>query len=243
MIRTIVVASDAHIDHVTAGVSRAEETRGALMKAAHAALASRRTQGNHSTAFLFLGDLCDPDNRGRTFEAQRIAIEVATMLQTAGVDSYWLAGNHDVVDDGTGATTLTPLRGLGASVAVIESPEVFEVFPGWPTMFLPYPSLARNYSPAAFAGEWPGPVMMVVGHLSVPGVQPGEETAEMPRGRDVRFPVEETAHVVLRMNGHYHRAQEAPQEQGRPIIIPGSLASLTFGEERNPTPGFVVLEV
>jgi DNA repair exonuclease SbcCD nuclease subunit len=44
------------------------------------------------------------------------------------------------------------------------------------------------------------------------------------------------------MNGHYHRAQVHAGEHGVTVHIPGSLARLTFSEEKN-APGYMLLEV
>jgi DNA repair exonuclease SbcCD nuclease subunit len=90
----------------------------------------------------------------------------------------------------------------------------------------------------SLAGRKPGSKYAVAGHLSVPGVVPGEEVTEMPRGRDIRFPIEACAGVDLLMNGHIHRRQVSPDG----VVIPGSLAKLTFSEEEN-TPGFLIIDV
>ena len=106
---------------------------------------------------------------------------------------------------------------------------------------LPYTTTEDEYDAREVALKHPD-VDLVVGHLTVPGMQPGEETHEMGRGRPMVFPVEETKHV-MRMNGHYHRRTIfTPECGGTPIIIPGSLARLTFSEEGN-NPGFLVVEV
>ena len=76
----------------------------------------------------------------------------------------------------------------------------------------------------------------------LPGIHPGSETEDMPRGREVLFPGEQTRGAVARMNGHYHARQTHGLGDGGPdVIIPGSLARLGFGEESNE-PGFLLVD-
>jgi hypothetical protein len=79
--------------------------------------------------------------------------------------------------------------------------------------------------------------------LTVPGIEPGSETREMPRGREVRYPVEAIRERwgdrAVMLNGHYHRAYHRAES---PVVVPGSLERLTRGEARNE-PGCLILEV
>lgn len=244
----LVVCSDAHADWVTAGVRRYEEVRLAMTQAVLAAVAQR------ADAFFFLGDLCDPDDAPAALRAARLAMEAASELHRHGVPSYWLAGNHDVIEDGSGDTTLSPLHVLGdpergqMEVYCLDRPVA-----RWEAKFnlvaLPYVATSHAYDTAGFVSkasrfdnELP---TIVVGHLAIPGVQPGEETTEMPRGREVTLPLDEIKRLpgkVIVMNGHYHRRQDFRAANGVTVHIPGSMARLTHGEEQHQ-PSFMVVEV
>lgn len=242
-----VVTSDWHGDAVTHGIPRFEE----ISNAAHESVDCAIAEG--ADAYLFLGDLCDPDCGSQAFRTMGLALDVASRLSARGIDSIWLAGNHDVIEDGTGNTTLTPLRSLGnssilardrAPITVAELPcrvDVVGKKERRTIVCLPFTASSRPYDPelaiAHFAEAAPKERVLVIGHLNVPGVVPGDETTDYPRGREVTFPTTkafEFASTVL--HGHYHRQQRTKEG----IWIPGSLARLTFGEENN-RPGFLVV--
>lgn len=244
----IVVTSDWHLDHVTHGVRRFPELQETLSKVCDAAV----EEG--AAAFLFLGDLCDPDTGSSVFRCIEAAIGVAQYLAARKIQTVWLAGNHDVIEDGTGDTTLSPLRTVDLGhevpgerwVQVVEQPAVITL--GMyrddcrSLLCLPFTATSHPYDVESFvkaAQTMEKSRTIAIGHLTVPGVVPGEETTEMPRGREVTLPVAECAKKAkLVLNGHYHRQQRT--EDG--VWIPGSLARLTFGEEGN-RPGYLVLEV
>lgn len=240
----IVVASDWHADWATLGVQRYEEVATAARQSAEHAIAIG------AGAYLFPGDLSDPDTGGGSFRASALAIEIALVLAGQGIPSIWIAGNHDVCEDGTGATTLTPLKALEGvipEVRVAETPRRLPLGDGLHILALPFVAASHGLDLAQAARDlWPSDPaakVIVLGHLSIPGIVPGTETQEMPRGREVVFPFAETTRAAARVNGHYHRRQLFdPGDGGAPIIIPGALARLTFGEEDHE-PGFVVLEV
>lgn len=236
----IFVVSDVHLDAVTAGVSRFEEISGLLMSVAE------RAVEESADAFFFLGDLCDPDSGPDVLRILPIAMHAIRKLDRAGVDSYWLAGNHDVVEDGRGTTTLDPLRGHYESAVVVTVPTI-----SWndnvAVCWLPFVERAANYDPEAtvrdFYAKTPSAKAHVVaGHLNLEGISPGSETTDMARGRDVFFPIDAATKCapagskVLLMNGHYHR-----QQVYRGVHVPGSLARLRFDEESHD-PGYLVID-
>lgn len=230
----LVVVSDLHLDWVTIGVARFAEVERAMVQARVAAA----TVG--ADAFLFLGDLCDPDSGPAVFRCVRAAVQTALALDAYKIPSVWLAGNHDVIEDGSGETTLEPLRGVPGA-RVVDRPCTVKLAGHPHLMCLPFTASSHGYDPAAAVVEHVGGQRdaVTIGHLHVPGIIPGEETTEMPRGRDVAFPVEAAKLVSqMMMNGHYHRRQVSPDG----VQIVGAPARLTFGEEDN-SPGFLVVEV
>jgi len=245
----IVVCSDAHLDHTTAGVSRfAEIERGMLEAAAHASRIA-------ADAFVFAGDLCDPDSGPVVLRCARVAVHIAHALERADIPSLWLAGNHDVAHDGNGTTSLSPLHAIA---------EVYDV-PGIATgrhdwshdlLMLPHVSGAIDYSArvrelAAIATK----PLVIFSHLTIPGIDPGEESTEMPRGAERTLPIEAIEalpQVACVISGHYHERASYFLKGGRACVgnpgaqielhVVGSLARLTFGEERH-RPGYIVVEV
>jgi DNA repair exonuclease SbcCD nuclease subunit len=139
---------------------------------------------------------------------------------------------------------------------VLREPALFHH--GYGFLALPFTPTIRNYD----ANEWVRNTLaptktgdpnvpfhkgiIVLSHLSMPGVQPGEETTELPRGRDIEFPLQALADsgrpVALTAQFHYHRQQTLELPHIGKCIIPGSLAQLTFSEEGKPS-GFVIVEL
>jgi len=238
----MLVTSDWHLDATTGGVDRFDDVSSAVAETVEAARAEE------VDLYVFLGDLCDPD-ANRAPRCVSRAIVVARRLHGAGICSRWLVGNHDVIEDGSGSHTLAPMQAAQAAPTadspgwcVVDRPMV-ERIAGVTFVWLPYVPRCASYDAGEFVRsvETSGTPQRVVvaGHLSIHGQVPGSETTDMPRGRDLWLPTDAIAqrwpHAVV-MNGHYHRAQQSP------VIIPGSLARLTFGEESH-NPGFMIVEV
>lgn len=245
----ILVSSDWHGDWVTHGIRRFAEVQAAVRETIEVAKQER------CAAYVFAGDLCDPDSGSSVFRVVELAIATAVELARENISSIWVAGNHDTIEDGTRDTSLSPLRALARDhrglVGVFEEPGAFNVrvridmddYRTVRIVALPFTAAQHPYDVEQAAkkiacGAEPRDVVFV-SHLTVPGVVPGEETTEMPRGREVVLPVDAIrplgAHLI---NGHYHRQQRT--ESG--VWIPGSLARLTFCEERH-RPGYLVVEV
>lgn len=228
----IVACSDLHLDKTTLGVPRMTEGARALRQAVdHAMKIEARW-------FFFLGDISDPDNGGSTFAAQGLAIEAIRSLTDANIYSIWLVGNHDIVEDGSGFNVLTPLKVLESMTLgfIADEPSKIHLGDNYHAVCLPYAPIARAYDPAKMAREFRydrEEKQIVLSHLMIPGIAPGEETLEMPRGRDIVLPLEETSHATMRLSGHYHKRQDFdPGDGGPPIHVVGTYP-MTFGEETN----------
>lgn len=234
----LFVGSDFHFDAVTCGIDRHDELAARAHEIADAAIEAE------ADVFMFLGDLCDPDRGSDVTRALGVVIEIETKLAEAGIETIWMAGNHDVIEDGTGRTVLSPLKTVAR---VVEEPCVITI-KKTKFLLLPFTAAAKAYSPKDFveaAFKKHGECDIAAGHLCVPGMTPGEESNEMRRGRDVMLPVDQllkASRIIL--NGHYHR-----QALVDGVYIPGSLAQLTFGEhhshsylylEKDPERGWMV---
>lgn len=233
----LLLFSDVHRDWVTGGLERGEEIDRALTKV-------RIFQASQPVdRVIFLGDWCDPDSAG-THRAAASAVELYRSLQTPSV---WLTGNHDVIHDGYGSHTLMALKKAGG--IVVDEPSAIPLDSKTLLVCLPYTSLSHVYDPVAYVRSLEshafvrtGSRVVVVGHMtSIPGVPHGSETDEMGRGHDMVFPVAACREVfganVVMANGHFHQ-----RIVDGPVLVPGSLARLTHGEERND-PGFLVVTV
>jgi DNA repair exonuclease SbcCD nuclease subunit len=241
----ILIWSDAHLDANTAGMARFEDVRQAMNEVVAYATDTR----TRCDAVVFAGDLCDPDAGTVVLRAVDAALQMTHELVQAGVEVVMIPGNHDVVDDGHGRSTLTPLRVLEAGLVSIVEPYPRIVAVGHADLLmLPYPPRTMRYDPAEAVGALlverakrlahvrP---LLAIGHLQLEGARLGSETTDMARGAEVPYPVAVLREhgVAAMFNGHYHMRQEV---QG--VMCPGSLERLRFDEEKN-RPGWAVVEV
>lgn len=236
----ILVSSDWHLDSVTAGVERFNDLKAAVWELYHFAKAER------VDLFMFLGDLCDPDT-SRAYRAMAFSIEVALTFADDGIPSIWITGNHDVIEDGHGSSTLLPLHKAVAcrNVTVVDRPMPVVQHMPINLIALPYTPRSHNYDPEAYVRGLETKRItteptVIAAHLNIEGIGPGSETTDLPRGRDVFLPVaaiRERWPDAIVLNGHYHKRQTF-----NGVHIPGSLERLTFGEEENE-PGYLLVEV
>lgn len=236
----ILHTSDWHHDARTAGVPRAKDVEAAVWQTVRVAI-DRKVD-----VYAFTGDLADPEDCPAALAAVQFAIEIALHLRARKIMSWWMAGNHCVIEDGSGRTVLSPLRALEPinEIAVFEYPYVLKDCMGCTVCFLPFTASSHTYDPVEAlkpAQALANPRTVVLSHLNVPGIVPGEETNEMPRGRDVWLPIQNIDPAWTVLQGHYHRQQRHVVD-GRIINVCGSLARLTFGEESNQ-PSFQIVEV
>jgi DNA repair exonuclease SbcCD nuclease subunit len=164
--------------------------------------------------------------------------------------SIWLVGNHDVIEDGSGSHTMSGFAGALTfedelnTIQVLDRPCVRLLRQDLLLVALPYVARSHAYDPAQYIRELDDlgcRRVIVIGHLNLEGIEPGSETKDMPRGRDVFWPIAEIrtrwGDRALMLGGHYHEQQEY---EG--VHIVGSLERLTFGEEKNE-PGYFIVEV
>lgn len=234
-----LITSDWHLDATTAGMRRGDDLDRAADRVVDLAIARSVDR------FIHLGDVADPDCGSALVHVYEILLgKVRRLVRHGTIQSNFIAGNHDTIEDGSGRTTISPLRNAGERVFVYEEPALIT----WGDVqccFLPFPARVLRYDPEAFMREHPfdqtARVRMVVGHCtSIDGVQLGSETYDMTRGAELMFPLAECRkqNVTFMANGHFHKQQVT--ESG--IHIPGTLERLRFDEETNE-PGVMIVDL
>lgn len=221
--RRVIVVSDLHPDKSTAGFPRFDD----VAKAGRAA--AGYAHDNTADLMVFAGDLCEPDSR----DYIRCCCLLMEIAELCGCAFLAIPGNHDVVEDGRGTTSLDPLQYL-PDVTLSKYPEVLDVECGsdgrkrLTVATFPYVSQDSHYDPTEtlleLVGKHGRDVDLVVSHLMLDGIGPGSE-ADMVRGRDVFLPVEEIQKQWPRakiVQGHYHSRQVFNGVQ-----VVGSLANFT----------------
>lgn len=244
----MVVSSDWHLDANTIGFDRYADLDLAVSEI------EDRCLSVSASAFAFLGDLCDPDTT-RCHRAVARAVRCAKRLSDHGIQSIWITGNHDVVEDSTGSHTLAALQEVGGSASVFDRPQAgyFPPIGAWLVLF-PFVSSSLRYDPEEqallmyeqYKKEGKGRPVVVLSHLSHGSLlDQGSESSEMARGRSDNLPIGMLTtqyDCVTILQGHYHKRQSRKLENGGELHVPGSLERLRFDEERH-SPGWLELEL
>lgn len=251
-----VISGDWHGDWYTAGVPRFDEIAIAVDVTVRAAIDMK------AGLYIFDGDLAEVDGPGM-LQTLAVAVGAAKDLHRHGIQSVWLTGNHDVIEDGFGTSNLTPMAEVEGA-ELVDAPRVIPFAerseplpfgdearakyltqskaPGVKRVAcLPFTPRTHNYDPRAFVRDYQGPAPdLVVGHLMLEGIAVGSETKDMARGRDVFWPLAELRQHwpnALLVGGHYHDSQVY---QG--VHLVGSLARLTRSEIHNK-PVYLVADI
>lgn len=239
----ILVTSDWHLDHVTAGVHRIGEIEDFF---------DSLPLDDDFDAFFHLGDVCDPGNRLDFYHAEVIKGFVDEIGEHIP-EQYWVTGNHDVIEMKGYHSTLAFLEDRERSIYSFVRPRfhVSDHFSRLGILALPYtaksndPDEVESFIDKAFeeAKRHDGPVI-VIGHMTVPGADLGSETKELARGRDIELPEKRLASLRpdLILNGHYHQRQVVKTAHYE-VHIPGSPIRFTFGESDASEKGYMVIEL
>lgn len=191
-------------------------------------------------AVFCLGDLGDPDAGSILIRLYDTILKMAMRLNMMHIDLFMVAGNHDVIEDGSGLTTLHPLNQAG--VRIFERPRLVD-YRGCNIAFLPYPSRVTQYNPVDVVNSFADPKLkrVVMGHCTaVPGAKAGSESGDLARGGSFDFPLEacKAKGVIFMANGHFHHQQITPDG----VHIPGSVEKFRFDEEYN-IPGIFIVTI
>lgn len=251
----LLATSDWHLDAVTAGLERCLEVK------AYASELVQVVEREEVDLVLHLGDLLDPGHL-RDSAYQRVLFQLAAQLNSAArYGSIWLPGNHDVLDEAEPTSTLSPLAAASAAWAshdpnplqVVELPKfVMRKLPEGRANFLCLPYVSRaTMNTAVYQEAFQEALrqaegrsnLVVLSHLSLPGMHPGSEE-EMPRGREVAFPLQEVKKLnpALVLQGHYHKRQTV-KVSGLVVEVVGAPVRFTFGERADGPRGYLLVEL
>ena len=257
----VVISTDWHGDWVTAGVPRFDEIAKAVDASVRAAVDMK------ASVYIFAGDLSEVEGPGM-LQTLALAVGVAKDLNRRGIQSVWLTGNHDVIEDGLGTSNLTPMAEVEGA-ELVDAPRIIPFADvahhrGAPMPFgsearakylsqqrlppgvkrlacLPFTPRTHNYDPRAFVRDnVAAHPDLVVGHLMLEGIAAGSETTDMARGRDVFWPLAEIKECWpgALLIGGHYH--ETQVYQG--VHLVGSLARLTRSELNN-APSYLVATI
>jgi len=250
----ILFTGDWHADHKTFGVERFAEIEASARNMVSDAIA------RDIDLFCFLGDLSDPDSAGLTIRSINLARECMIDLNMASIPSIWIAGNHDVLEDGSSLSNFDLLPSFGKASVVSDACSVVSGLLNrndeplnLSVIACPFTASSNPYdandSLLELSQDIRDDKLLILGHFTIPGIEPGEETTEVPRGRNVLIPyasiqpLEKKFSRMLIANGHYHKRHIfKSKECTTPILIPGSPVKLTFGEAASPH-GYLIAEM
>jgi DNA repair exonuclease SbcCD nuclease subunit len=246
----ILHTGDWHTDKRLAGVPRYDEVAQAAMETVWAAIEHR------ADLYLHTGDVADPDDGPEVLRALDLVNLCSAILAKHDIRQIWLRGNHDAVEDGTGRSLLTPLnRFYFDTLPVVDHPQVIQFSDntkrrgeagdcyGVRLLCLPYCDWTQDEVRVLIEkNDLRKGCTVVATHLQFEGAKLGDETTDMARGRDRQFPWHLCDPSWLVLGGHYHLRQVIQGPNGASASICGSLARLTFGEEKN-APAYSLVEV
>lgn len=237
----VIIYGDQHMGLKTEGLDRTNDI-----------------DDSHNQVIDYVEDLVDEGkdvlvlNMGDTFHGIRPAPEtiarvISTLnrLERMGVQTYIIAGNHDVVDQQGRTSALEPLNAIGFQyIKIVHDIYKFE-YKGVNIVTLPHISKARAIE-QGFKGvqdfidiksmrieeilSMDKPVI-VIAHHNIAGAKTGTE-GFMIKGAQEEFPkvLKESEKVNYIFNGHIHKAQIIENPNGAPIIITGDIQCNDFGE-------------
>jgi exonuclease SbcD len=190
-------------------------------------------------------------------------------LSDAGIPTFLLVGNHDLPAASGRANSLDIFETLGVpNVTVGRQPRVYRIeTKAGPIQIAALPWLRRSALLATHQGRSlsadearraiqelaaeaiknaaatlePGIPAVLAGHVSVEGATYGSERSVLV-GEDIVLPRSSIAHPAFAYValGHIHKHQVLGDDP--PVVYPGSIERVDFGEERDPK-GFMLVEI
>lgn len=240
--RRTLVFSDVHLNAKTCGRSRYDELDETLR------VIARFVKDIAYHDVVFLGDAVDPDAPDAMRCVARMC-DFAQQIDRYETDGWYVAGNHDIAEDGYGTTMLSPIGFVGSNAVTIELPEKY-VLGTSSCAFLPYPSKCNELNLADWVAANCDPnTRIVFGHLNLPGEGGASESFEMSRGKEHYWPldaIDQACPDALLIGGHYHvggqRSYRVPSGRILNVEIVGSPGPFAFGPEEACDPSIISIE-
>lgn len=217
--------------------------------------------------FLFAGDAYRSRDPSPT--QQRELAKRVRRLSDAGIPTFLLVGNHDLPAASGRANSLDIFETLGVpNVTVGRHPRVYRIeTAAGPIQIVALPWLRRSALMATQQGRSmsadearreiqslaasaiatavetlePGVPAVLAAHISIEGATYGSERSVLV-GEDIVLPRSSVAHPAFAYValGHIHKHQVLGDDP--PVVYPGSIERVDFGEERDPK-GFMMVEI
>jgi DNA repair exonuclease SbcCD nuclease subunit len=238
----VIIYGDQHYDLKTEGIDRTNDIDDAHNQIIDYAIDLKGKK--RRVVVLNMGDMFH-GTRPRS-EVIATAIRTLRKLEEEGIQTYIVAGNHDVIDQQGRTSALEPILAIGFEfVNIVHDITRFEPYPGLNVICLPHISKAKAVSEGyKTAQEYidaksveieeeidDDTKNIVIGHMNIAGAKTGTETY-MIKGAHEDFPrvLKDSDKIDYIFNGHIHRPQIVPNPGGAPIIVTGDIQTNDFGE-------------
>jgi DNA repair exonuclease SbcCD nuclease subunit len=250
----IIIYGDQHLDLKTEGIDRTDDILDAHSQITDYAI--DLNNDGEEVIVLNMGDMFH-GTRPRS-EVIAKAIGMLNVLEKEEIETYIIAGNHDIIDQKDKTSALAPLEAIGyAYISIYHAIEVVNLRKGLNLITVPHISkakaVAEGYKNAQDYIDSKSSeieeeldeddINIVIGHMNIGGAKTGTESY-MIKGSHEDFPkvLKESEKIDYIFNGHIHRPQVIPNPDGAPIVITGDIQTNDFGE-RLDTKVFFHLEL
>lgn len=249
----VIIYGDQHYDLKSEGIDRTNDIDYAHKQIIN--YACELKEASKEVLVLNMGDVF----HGTRPRAEVMARVIITLkhYEDAEIPCLIIAGNHDVIDQQGRTSALEPLSAIDFEFVRIYHDITKILYKGLTVVTLPHISKAKA-AEEGFKGVQDyidiksmrieetlleDKPVIVIGHMNIAGAKTGTESY-MIKGAHEDFPevLKKSKKVNYIFNGHIHRPQLIPNEDGAPIIITGDIQTNDFGE-RLDTKQFFHLEL
>jgi DNA repair exonuclease SbcCD nuclease subunit len=250
----LIIGGDSHFGLKTEGIDRTDDILDSKIQILKYMLQLKKE--GEDVIYLDMGDVFHGTRP--TTEVMATAISYYRTIDSEGIDTLIIAGNHDVIDQKGKTSALAPLQAVGFKhLHIYHDITLVSFHPSLNIVTLPHISKAhaveegfktvQEYIDTKAKGIEEilpeNQINIVIGHMNVEGAKTGTESY-MIKGAHEDFPqvLKKSKKVNYIFNGHIHRPQVIENPNGPPIIITGDISTNDFGE-RLDTKVFFDLEL
>jgi exonuclease SbcD len=242
------ICSDTHLGLISEGIVRTEDIKRVSFDIINNAIKEQ------CKIFIHLGDLFHTSKP--TPDQIDIAVLMFNTLEYAKIESFWLKGNHDDPNKDSAGHALLPLKDFRYKHnTVVDKIRLITIFDAISFLFIPYISksfsIKKKQTPQEYIESTSKTFVeqmsksnrnYVCSHLNIKNAVSGTEQF-MIKGEHENFPefLKKERKIRMIFNGHIHKAQILFEEQN-PILIPGSIECINFGE-RDDQKGYYIVDL